>query len=105
MSLCARATSILESSVSNHAHSPTMAFNTLMSTAQARMPAAKPYQPGISIRACDHENTHGIARKSSIWLDLVREAGRDPILRSRISEIGVALAKKSSKAEVLISAR
>ena len=41
------------------------------------------------IRACAHENTQGIARRSSIRVDLVRDAGRLPMLSSAISLIGV----------------
>ncbi len=67
------------------------------STFSARTPAAKPYQPGRTMRDCDHENTHGMARRSSILPDALREAGREPILRSVISEIGVTERKKLRK--------
>jgi len=52
-----------------------------------------PYQPGSMIRHCDHENTHGIARRSSMRVDFVRDAGRLPMLSSAISLIGVASRK------------
>ena len=52
-----------------------------------------PYQPGSMIRHCDQENTHGIARKSSIRVDFVRDAGRLPMFSSAISLIGVASRK------------
>src|SRR5882757_7363123 len=64
-------------------------------TAAAAVP--KPNQPGSITRAWDQENTQGIARKSSIFGDLVREAGRLPILRSAISKSGVAWRKYVSK--------
>ena len=49
----------------------------------------KPYQPGSMTRACDHENTQGMARRSAMWLEAVREAGLDPIFKSAISLTGV----------------
>jgi hypothetical protein len=49
----------------------------------------KPYQPGSISRHCPQLKTHGIARKSSIRDDAVRDAGRLPIYSSAISEIGV----------------
>ena len=48
-----------------------------------------PYQPGSMIRAWLHENTHGMARRSSIRSEAVRDAGRLPILRAASSWIGV----------------
>jgi hypothetical protein len=47
--------------------------------------APKPYQPGSITRHCAQENTHGIARRSSIACDFLREAGREPMLSSAIS--------------------
>jgi hypothetical protein len=49
----------------------------------------KPNQPGSIARACDQLKTHGIARKSSIRVELVREGGRLPIFKSDISGKGV----------------
>ena len=46
-----------------------------------------PYQPGNITRACAQLNTHGIARRSSMRCELVREAGRDPIFCSSSSQI------------------
>ncbi len=57
----------------------------------------KPYQPGSITRAWDQLNTHGMARRSSIFGEAVREAGRLPILSSAISGRGVDWRKKSSK--------
>src|SRR3546814_16448409 len=49
-----------------------------------------PYQPGSMIRACAQLNTQGMARRSSMRVDFVREAGRRPIFRPDISRMGVA---------------
>ena len=49
----------------------------------------KPYQPGSISRHWPQLNTHGIARRSSIRVDAVRDAGRLPMLSSAISAIGV----------------
>src|SRR6185312_10577524 len=57
----------------------------------------KPYQPGSITRACDQENTQGMARKSSIRSERVREAGRLPMLRLEISLIGVDSRKNVAK--------
>src|SRR6266850_1676283 len=53
-----------------------------------------PYQPGSMTRAWAQLNTHGIARRSSMRCELVRDAGRDPILSSEISSKGVICRKK-----------
>ena len=63
-------------------------------------PAPTPYQPGSITRACAQLNTQGMARRSSIRSDLVRLAGREPILRSAISAIGVIWRKKVRKPSV-----
>ncbi len=55
--------------------------------------APKPYQPGRARRACPQEKLHGMARKSSILRDGLREAGREPMLSVAISEIGVEAKK------------
>src|SRR5271154_1321286 len=49
----------------------------------------KPYQPGSISRHCAHENTQGIARRSSIAWVFFREAGREPMLRLAISVMTV----------------
>ena len=49
---------------------------------------------------CAQLNTQGIARRSSIAVDLVRLDGRDPIFSVAISAIGVIARKKSLKAGV-----
>jgi hypothetical protein len=43
-----------------------------------------------------HPNTHGIARRSSIARDAVREAGRLPTFSLAISSVGVIERKKST---------
>ena len=45
------------------------------------------------IRFCDHENTHGIARKPLISVMVLRAAGREPIFKLEISLIGLAAKK------------
>ena len=52
------------------------------------------------IRAWLQLNTQGIARRSSIRSDALRDAGRLPILSSAISVIGVAARKKRLKPSV-----
>ena len=60
---------------------------------KASMAEPKPYQPGRATRHWPQLKLHGIARRSSIaWLGL-REAGREPMLSSAISRMGVALKK------------
>ena len=59
--------------------------------------APKPNQPGSISRHCDHENTQGIARRSSIAVVFLREAGRLPILSSAISLMTVDSQKYCSK--------
>ncbi len=49
----------------------------------------KPYQPGSITRACDQLNTHGMARRSSMRPEEVREDGRLPMLSWAISGSGV----------------
>jgi hypothetical protein len=42
------------------------------------------------VRDCDQLNTQGMARRSSMRVEAVRDDGREPIFRSAISAIGVA---------------
>ena len=56
-----------------------------------------PYQPGSISRHCVHPKTQGIARRSSIRPEPVRDAGRLPTLSVEISRIGVIAAKNSAK--------
>ena len=67
---------------------------------KARTAAPNPYQPGSITRHCAHENTHGIARRSSMRVEALREAGREPMLSSAISPIGVVARKYSTNPSV-----
>ena len=49
----------------------------------------KPYHPGSIRRHCAQLNTQGMARRSSIWVEALREAGRLPMLSLAISPITV----------------
>ena len=49
----------------------------------------KPYQPGSISRHCAHENTQGMARRSSISRVFLREAGRLPMFSVAISVMTV----------------
>ena len=53
----------------------------------------KPNQPGRLRRAWPQEKLQGMARRSSIRRVERREAGREPMLSSAISAIGVAVKK------------
>ena len=53
----------------------------------------KPYQPGSVSRHWPQLKLHGTARRSSMLRFGLREAGREPMLSSAISRIGVALKK------------
>ena len=63
----------------------------------ALMAAPKPYQPGSISRHCAQLNTQGMARKSSMRVDGLREAGRLPMLSLAISPITVDSQKYRSK--------
>ena len=53
----------------------------------------KPYQPGSATRHWPQLNDQGIARRSSIARVDLRDAGREPMLSSAISRIGVVSKK------------
>src|SRR5579863_5744554 len=77
--------SMLESMVRKNGHRSTIACSRFMpslgcSARYAFTAAPKPYQPGSISRHCAQENTQGIARKSEIAMDFLREAGREPML-------------------------
>jgi hypothetical protein len=55
--------------------------------------APKPYQPGSVSRHWPQLKPQGIARRSSIFCEGLREAGRDPMFSSAISRMGVLLKK------------
>ena len=60
----------------------------------------KPYQPGSMMRHWAQLNTHGMARRSSMAVDFLREAGRLPMFSAAISEITVDSQKYCSKPSV-----
>ena len=53
----------------------------------------KPNQPGSVMRLWPQEKLQGMARRSSIRRFALREAGREPMVSSAISEMGVAAKK------------
>ncbi len=67
---------------------------------QALTAVPKPYQAGSISRHCAQLNTHGIARKSSIRADDLRDDGRLPMLRLAISLITVDSRKNVSNPSV-----
>ena len=98
MSLLARTMSMFESIVVKNGQSRYIACKVLSAcfgcaAINARTADPKPYQPGSIRRHCDQLNTQGMARRSSMRVDLVREAGRLPIFRLAISPITVASQK------------
>ena len=72
-----------------------IAVNLPASTAEP-----KPYQPGNIKRHCAQLKTQGIARRSSMRIDALRDAGRLPMLSSVISLIGVDARKYAGKPSV-----
>src|SRR5574344_2590590 len=70
-------------------------FAKLPSSASIKCLKAEPtpYQPGNITRLCDHENTHGIARRPEISVMVLRAAGREPIFKLETSLIGLASKK------------
>ncbi len=95
MSALAITISMLASAEAKNGQSSARSANAARSWPAAADP--KPYQPGSITRACDHENTHGIARRSSMRSERVREAGRLPMFKEEISLIGVDSRKKVAK--------
>lgn len=64
----------------------------------------RPYQPARLMRACDQENTHGMARRSSSdSTDSPRRAGREPIGRRPTSSSGVTSANHCGNPSALTS--
>src|SRR5579859_580376 len=85
--------SMLDSRLRKKGHALTMRCRTAIpsgfSFSHASTAEPKPYQPGSIRRHCDQENTQGMARRSSILVDLVRDDGREPIFSVAISASGV----------------
>ena len=73
-----------------------VAVRRAASASHASTAEPKPYQPGSISRHWPQLNTHGIARRSSMRVDAVRDAGRLPMLSSAISAIGVDARKYST---------
>src|SRR5688500_2010826 len=96
--------SILDSSVAKKGHSWYIAFSVASLAERPRLPPLpsppssshaeialpKPYQPGSSSRHWHHESLEGVDSRSAMRRLVLREAGREPILSSAISAIGVA---------------
>src|SRR5262245_8077491 len=85
---------MFESSVWKNGHSRYISLNIFMpsrgrAASQALIAVPNPYQPGSISRHCDQPKTQGIARKSSIRVEFLREAGRLPIFRLAISPMTV----------------
>src|SRR5215470_10522114 len=102
MSLLASTMSMFDSRPSKNGHSRYIALRTVipslgLALSHALMAAPKPYQPGSINRHWAQLNTQGIARRSSILFEDVREAGRLPMLSLAISPITVDSRKYRSK--------
>ena len=101
MSLFASTMSMFESVVWKNGHSRYMACRIDMPLRDE--PRPKPSPPPRNRTTQEHQRhcaqlkTHGIARRSSISMELVREAGRLPIFRLAISPITVDAQKYCSK--------
>ena len=67
------------------------------SVPNASKAAPAPYHPGNRMRHWLQLNTHGIARRSSMRSDAVREAGRLPTVIELISRTGVMARKRVTK--------
>src|SRR5262252_3651055 len=93
MSLLASTMSMFDNSPSKKGQSRYIALSTVMpvgrSLSHALTAAPNPYHPGSINLHWAQLNTHGIARRSSILVDGVREAGRLPMLSLAISPITV----------------
>src|SRR3954465_925317 len=102
MSLLTSTMSMLASSVWKNGHSFAIACRNAMPLSgccllQALTAAPKPYHAGSISRHCDQENTQGIARRSSILVEVFRDEGRLPMLSLEISPITVDSRKYVSK--------
>ena len=105
MSLFASTISIFDSSIWTNGQSRYIRCSIAMplvgsAWSQDSTALPNPYQPGSISRHCAQLNTQGMARKSSIRVEAVREEGRLPILRLAISLITVDSRKKRSKPSV-----
>ena len=73
--------------------SPQIAMPSGRAAHQDSTAVPKPYQPGSISRHWLQLNTQGMARRSSMRCEAVREAGRLPMFSSAISAIGVEARK------------
>ena len=94
MSLLARTMSMFDIMVVKNGQSRYMAWSVAMPSSgcaftQFLTAVPNPYQPGSIRRHCDQLKTQGMARRSSMRAEPVREAGRLPILRLAISPMTV----------------
>jgi hypothetical protein len=94
MSLLASTMSMFDSSIWKNGHSWCIACNKAIpsfgrAASQASTAVPKPYQPGNISRHCAQLKTQGIARRSSMRPEVVRDDGRLPMLRLAISPITV----------------
>ena len=87
MSALAMTISMFWIRVRKKGQSRAMTRNSSRSAAPAAEP--KPNQPGSMTRDCDQLKTQGMARRSAIDCDALREAGRLPMLSAAISLITV----------------
>src|SRR5215831_19281401 len=97
MSALAITISMLDSAEAKNGQLASSRASSSMSTPQFQTADSNPNQPGSLTLACDQENTQGMARRSSMRSEAVREGGRLPMLRFEISRIGVASRKNSGK--------
>ena len=77
-----------------------VAMRSMSSPAHTSKAVPAPYQPGSMMRHWVHEKTHGMARRSSMRFEDVRDAGRLPMLSCAISLIGVIARNTSTKPSV-----
>src|SRR5437868_11927112 len=96
---------MFESRVWKNGHSRYISRNIFMpscgrAASQALTAVPNPYQPGNMSRHCDQPKTQGIARRSSMRVEFLRDAGRLPIFRLAISPITVESQKYRSKPAV-----
>ena len=105
ISLFASTMSMFDNSVRKNGHSRAIDCSNGMplsgcASSQVVIAEPKPYQAGSISRHCAQPNTHGIARRSSTFVDFLREAGRLPMCRLEISPMTVDSQKYCSKPSV-----
>ena len=92
---------MLDTTVRNHGHcsciSRSSARRASSSPTHSATAVPTPNQPGNISRHWLQLNTHGIARRSSMRPELVRDAGRDPMFIVDSSTTGVMARNQSAK--------